>query len=142
MTEFENYRAAVKNSRSCESMIGLENSITALNYLLTGSTYAIHILYVYPVTPRFDLLSQATDLLILLLSSLNPVLTLRFAISLKQATDPEGEQEWRLTHFSSLHFAGSPTPEAERSGVWENAEMVPVNCSRDRRKCENGNVGC
>ncbi|KAF9646554.1 hypothetical protein BDM02DRAFT_3118500, partial [Thelephora ganbajun] len=57
----------------------------------------------------------------------NPILTLRFAVSLKRSADPEGGQEWQLKHFTSINFADVPLPDTQVSDVCDDIEMDPVN---------------
>jgi len=57
--------------------------------------------------------------------SINPVLTMRFVVSLKRAADPDGGQEWRLEHFSSAGPYSDPSSGTRVSTVCENIEMNP-----------------
>jgi len=52
-------------------------------------------------------------------------LTLRFAISLKKAADPQGGQKWQLKHFSTIRFSVGPTPDAEMANP-ESVEIGPT----------------
>jgi len=75
-------------------------------------------MYVHSVGPRYK---QAH-----LHCSINPVLTMRFVISLKRAADPEGGHEWRLEDFSSADFYSNPSSDTRVATVCENIEMDPV----------------
>lgn len=46
---------------------------------------------------------------------LNPVLTMRFALSLKRSADPEGGEEWQMKHFSTARFASRHLSDSEVS---------------------------
>ena len=48
---------------------------------------------------------------------------MRFAVSLKRSADPEGRQEWQVSHFSSVNFAGGSSPDTQMSVTRENIEM-------------------
>jgi len=63
---------------------------------------------------------------------INPVLTLRFAISLRKSADPEGEQEWQLTHFNTPHFARPHSPGTRVPAMRESVEMNHVGSPRGR----------
>lgn len=67
-----------------------------------------------------------------LVCSLNPILTMRFAISLKRSADPNGGREWQLTHSSSVNFASGPLLDTWVSGIHENIEMDPIDPPNDR----------
>ena len=69
-----------------------------------------------------------------LISSLNPVLSMRFAVSLKRSADPEGGQEWELSHFSSVNFASQTPPDMQASSVRENIEMDFIDTPNNRRR--------
>jgi len=56
--------------------------------------------------------------------SLNPLLTLRFAVSLKRSADSDGGQKWQLKHFSTIDISASyPSPDAQVSSVHEDIEL-------------------
>lgn len=57
---------------------------------------------------------------------------MRFAISLKQSADPDGEQEWQLKHFSSVKFARGPSLDTRVSVVRESIEMDLVDAPSDQ----------
>ena len=60
--------------------------------------------------------------------SFNPILTLRFAISLRKAANPEGEQQWGVTHFNTPRFSGLVSPGVHAPAVYENfLEMDAVD---------------
>jgi hypothetical protein len=61
-----------------------------------------------------------------LICSLNPVLTMRFALSLKRSADPGGGEEWQLKHFSTVKFASGPSPDTQVSAVGDDIEMDHV----------------
>ena len=61
-----------------------------------------------------------------------PVLTLRFAVSLRKSANPEGGQKWSLEHFSSIEFASGPPAGSQGSVVCENIEMEPVDPPHSR----------
>jgi len=61
---------------------------------------------------------------------LNPILTMRFALSLKRSADPEGGQEWRLKHFTSADFI--PPTDTQMSTISEDIEMGPVRVHSPR----------
>lgn len=54
---------------------------------------------------------------------LNPVLTMRFAISLKRSADPEGGEEWQVKHFSTARFASRHLSDSEVSDNHIDIEM-------------------
>jgi len=59
---------------------------------------------------------------------LNPILTMRFAVSLKRSADPDGRQEWQLMHFSSANFASSLSDtQVSTPTVQEDVEMELVD---------------
>jgi len=51
-----------------------------------------------------------------------PVLTMRFAVSLKRSADPEAGQGWQVAHFSTANFANS-SPATRVSGIRDNIEL-------------------
>ena len=57
---------------------------------------------------------------------------MRFAVSLKRSADPDGGQEWGLTHLSSINFAGDPSADTQASTVYENVEMDPLGPPNDK----------
>ena len=61
-----------------------------------------------------------------LIFSLNPILTMRFAVSLKRSADPDGGQEWQLSHFSSVGFGDDTSPDIQVAPVRDNIEMDPI----------------
>jgi len=64
---------------------------------------------------------------------LNPILTMRFALSLRRSADLGGGREWPSTHFANL--ASGPS---RVSAVYENIEMNPVDPPDDQsRTCES-----
>jgi len=56
---------------------------------------------------------------------INPILTMRFAVSLKRSADPNSEREWQLMHFSAINFVSAP-PRATNAHP-EDIEMDPVD---------------
>ena len=71
-------------------------------------------------------------------SSLSPVLTLRFAISLKKSADPEGGEKWELKHFSRVDFARGSPPDTQYSAAYDTIEMDFVGDPHGRmRMCES-----
>lgn len=72
------------------------------------------------------LISLPAQLICTLVSSFNPILTLRFAISLRKSADPNGGQQWEVTHFNTPHFARAVSPDTQVSTIHENIEMDPV----------------
>ena len=58
-------------------------------------------------------------------SSINPILTMRFAVSLKRSADPHSEREWQLMHFSAINFVSGPTPATGAHP--EDIELDPVS---------------
>ena len=52
---------------------------------------------------------------------------MRFAISLKRSADPDGGQEWQLTHFSSVGFGGGTGPDVQVSPIRDNIEMDAID---------------
>ena len=69
------------------------------------------------------------------LPSFNPILTLRFAISLRKSADPEGSRKWQLTHFNTPHFAAAPPSDIQVTVVRDSGiEMGLVDPSCDRVK--------
>ena len=77
-------------------------------------------LYVYSVGSLLSVTKLTT------FPSLNPVLTMRFAVSLKRSADPGGRQEWQLRHFSSISFAASPLHAAQTSTPCEDIEIDQI----------------
>jgi len=61
-----------------------------------------------------------------LFCSLNPVLAMRFAISLRRSADQDSWREGNSTNPSSVKFAG-PLPGTEVSAIGENIEMDPID---------------
>lgn len=57
---------------------------------------------------------------------------MRFVVSLKRSADPHGGQEWQLSHFSSVGFAGGPSSGAAVSAVCDDVEMDPVDLPHGR----------
>jgi len=53
---------------------------------------------------------------------ITPILTMRFAVSLKRSADPEAGQGWRVAHFSSANFTNS-SPATQVAAVRDNIEM-------------------
>ena len=51
---------------------------------------------------------------------------MRFAVSLKRSADPEGGEDWRLKHFSSVHFVDDPG-DTQVLGVHQGIEMDHVD---------------
>lgn len=43
---------------------------------------------------------------------INPILTMRFAVSLKKSADPTSQREWQVMHFSAINFVSGPPPAA------------------------------
>ena len=74
---------------------------------------------------RFLVANRSTRLL----RSLNPVLTARFAVSLKRSADPDGGQECGLGHFTSVSFNSGSLSGVQVQANPENIEMglVPTN---------------
>jgi len=63
----------------------------------------------------------------------NPILTLRFALSLRKSADPEGGKKWELSHFSSPHFARPLSHSVEVPAFRrETFEMDPIHPHRGR----------
>ena len=120
------YRIMGNNFHFCEYAGDLEDDSAALNISPSHarSSYGLY------VAPLSYLLSQVANPPHSLFSFI-PVLTLRFAISLKKTADPTGGQEWQLKHFSTLRFAGGPEPGTERSAIREGIEVDHVDRSRD-----------
>ena len=58
--------------------------------------------------------------------SLNPILTMRFVVSLKRSADPACEHEWQLKHFSSVHFGSGASSDTRISFDDEGIEMDPA----------------
>ena len=72
-------------------------------------------------------------------TAVNPILTMRFAVSLKRSADLDGSQEWKLEHFSTVDFASCPPRDDGRSSaVCEEIEMDPVD--RNPAKFEGHDV--
>jgi len=65
---------------------------------------------------------------------LNPILAMRFAVSLKRAVDPESEQAWQVKHFTSLNFATRPSHNTPVSGVSGGIELETVRPLVRRRQ--------
>ena len=59
---------------------------------------------------------------------------MRFAVSLKRSADPEGGQEWELSHFSSVNFASASPPDMQVSAIRENIEMDFIDTPNNRRR--------
>ena len=59
------------------------------------------------------------------ISSINPILTMRFAVSLKRSADPKSRREWQLMHFSTINFVSGPPPVTGAHP--EDIEMDPAS---------------
>ena len=56
-------------------------------------------------------------------------MTLRFVLSLKKSADPEGGQEWQLSHFSTIEFANGPPPGSRDFTTSDGVETDFVDAS-------------
>ena len=57
---------------------------------------------------------------------------MRFGVSLRRSADPDRGQEWDLTHFTTVSFAGGPSLDTQASTVHENIEMDPLDQPFDK----------
>lgn len=101
------HRARVNNFHFCEYAVDA-NDLPELTTLTSGvkCIWAVR-------SSNFSLFSSSEAYCV---CSLNPVLTMRFAVSLKRSADPEGEEEWRVGHFSTARFASRHLSDSEVSG--------------------------
>ena len=118
-------RASINNFRLCEYVTDL-NGKTA-NLAISTSRNEGH------TDCTFFLLVPVTSSSTPLQCSLNPILTMRFAVSLKRSADPNGGQAWRFKHFSSIDFAGGGTSSvAQLSAHHEDIEMDATSLPNDQ----------
>jgi len=96
-------------------------------YFLAMVTLQIYIQVSYVLTEGIN-----QQLSSLAYGFINPILSMRFALSLKRSADPGGGQEWRLNHFTSANFDGSPSSYTQKPAVSEDFEMDAVG-PRERR---------
>ena len=65
------------------------------------------------------------------LCSINPLLTMRFALSLKRSADSDKAQEWKSTQITSAgNFASSPLSPVHLSAALDGIEMGPVHSQK------------
>ena len=116
----------MKNVRFCECAIDLTNNGSWLtipasrNEVRMGCTFTLH---------QFLATNREVDLL----CSLNPILSMRFAVSLRRSADPNGGDEWQFKHFSSVDFGG-PSSDTQMSTVQEHIEMDLLDSPNDKRQ--------
>jgi len=64
--------------------------------------------------------------------SVNPILTMRFALSLKRSADSGAQQEWRSTQVTSSGLGGGVLSAVHVSSAREGIEMGPVGPQKGR----------
>ena len=116
----------MNNVHFCECSIDLNNNgsrltiHTSRNEVHMGCTFTLH-------------QSLATNSEVDLLYSLNPILSMRFAVSLRRSADPDSGDEWQLKHFSTVDF-GTPSSNARASAIQQHIEMGPLGPPNDKRQ--------
>ena len=65
-------------------------------------------------------------------------MTLRFVLSLKKSADPEGGQEWQLSHFSTIEFANGPPPGSRDFTTSDGVETVLVDANTRATSLDDG----